>query len=198
MIRNLEKRFLVVLVENEQRPDEILPTDREWSSKSTIVDSINLLISHHVPSQYGHCLRVTLRGHSLYFCARCSGIYGGLAISVPILIFLDMVTPGRLLQPSWLWFLIALALGFATVVDWTTQRITPRKTTVRARTLSGLASGLGLAIVFLLADLVYMLITLIVMVGSIGGVGFYEGRKSWKKTKETKPTQEANEQVTEQ
>ena len=37
-------------------------------------------------------------------------------------------------------------------------------------------SGLGLAIVFLLADLLYMLLTLGVMVASVGIVGILENR----------------------
>ncbi len=84
------------------------------------------------------------------------------------------VTP----EPSWLWFLGAVAIGFATVVDWTTQRLTPRKTTVRIRAVTGLLSGLSLAVIFVLANLVYLLVALIVMGGSIGLVGAIETKRS--------------------
>jgi hypothetical protein len=41
---------------------------------------------------------------------------------------------------------------------------------------TGLLSGFGLAIVFLLADLLYMLLTLGVMVASVGIVGVLENK----------------------
>jgi uncharacterized membrane protein len=80
------------------------------------------------------------------------------------------------LEPSWAWFFAAVAVGFATVVDWTTQRLTPRKTTVRVRALTGLMSGLSLAVIFVLADVLYMLVALGVMLGTIGIVSLLENR----------------------
>ncbi len=180
---------MIPLVSNDIS-DELQLSPEEWGRKKSVVESINLLLSHHPPSQYGHCLRITIKGHSLYFCARCSGIYGGLILSIPIFLLLDSITPFRLFQPSWLWFLVALPLGFATIIDWVTQRVTPRKTTVRIRAITGLASGIGLAIVFMLSDLFYMLITLMIMVVSIGGVGFFEGRNRQRMKREDMSDQE--------
>lgn len=72
--------------------------------------------------------------------------------------------------------MLALILGFSTVTDWMTQRIAPRKTKNSIRFITGLMAGFGLAIVFLLADLLYMLLTLGIMVASVGIVGIFENR----------------------
>lgn len=152
-------------------PDEIEFDDLLWSRQREIKESIHTLISHHPPSHYGHCLRVSLRGHSVYFCGRCTGIYGGLALGILILVAVNVR-----LEPSWAWFFAAVAVGFATVIDWTTQRLTSRKTTVNARAVTGLMSGLSLAVIFVLADLIYMLVALSVMMGTIGIVSIIESR----------------------
>ncbi|MDF1540173.1 MAG: DUF2085 domain-containing protein [Candidatus Thorarchaeota archaeon] len=142
-----------------------------WTRKDEIKETMHTLISHHPPSLYSHCMRVSIFGRSLYFCSRCTGIYGGMGIGV-IAIFLLGIN----LSPPWLWFMIALILGFSTVTDWMTQRISPRKTRNSVRFVTGAMSGLGLAIVFLLADLLFMLITLGIMVASVGIVGILENR----------------------
>ena len=158
--------------DSSERPDELLIDHIPWSRKDEIRESIHVMLSHHPPSLYGHCLRLSIRGHSVYFCSRCSGIYGGLGIGIVSLLFL-----GLALQPSWLWFLIALAMGLTTVVEWTTQRLTPRKTRNLLRVSTGFLSGFALAIVFWLGNVYYMLVALIVMASSVGGVGLIENRQ---------------------
>ena len=162
---------------DDLKPDEIVLEIPEYTRGREIRDSLHSMLSHHPPSLYGHCLRVSIRGHSLYLCGRCAGIYGGLGLGMVTLILLDFFTPLPFPEPSWLWFLLALLLGFSTIVDWVTQRLTPRKTTVRLRAITGFMSGLGLAIVFLLGNLVYMLITLIIMSLSVGGVSLIQNRR---------------------
>ncbi|MFW9845753.1 MAG: DUF2085 domain-containing protein [Candidatus Thorarchaeota archaeon] len=153
--------------------DELIERFEPRSRVDDIAESISLLLSHHPPSQYGHCLRVTFRGHSMYFCGRCSGIYGGLGLGIIILFAFNIS-----LESDWLWFLISLAIGFATVVDWVSQRLTPRKTTNFVRAITGFISGFSLAIIFFLGNLLYMLIALIVMGVTVGGVGIVENRRT--------------------
>lgn len=153
--------------------DELEFEAYSWTRKDEIKETLHTLISHHPPSLYSHCMRVSILGRSLYFCSRCTGIYGGMGIGV-IAIFLLQID----LTPPWLWFMLALILGFSTVTDWMTQRIAPRKTRNSVRFITGFMSGFGLAIVFLLADLLYMLLTLGIMVGSVGIVGILENRLS--------------------
>jgi uncharacterized membrane protein len=158
--------------ERPDRPDELLIDHTPWTRKDEIKESIHVMLSHHPPSLFGHCLRLSIKGHSIYFCARCSGIYGGLFIGV-VALFLWRLS----LEPSWLWFLIALGMGLTTIIEWTTQRLTPRKTRNLLRVTTGFMSGVALAIVFWLGNVYYMLVALIVMASSVGGVGLIENRK---------------------
>lgn len=158
--------------EQTQHYDELEVDPAQWGRSDDVKDGIHMLLSHHPPSMYGHCLRVSIRGKSLYLCARCTGIYGGLAIGIIALFALNIA-----LEPSWLWFLIAVAIGFSTVIDWMSQRLTPRKTTNLVRASTGFLSGFSLAIIFLLSDLFYMLVVLVVMTVSIGLTSLIEGRR---------------------
>ncbi len=103
--------------------DELEMESYSWSRKDEIRETLHTIVSHHPPSHYSHCLRVSFLGRSIYFCSRCSGIYGGMGLGL-----LGLFLLGINLQPSWLWFMIALILGFSTVTDWMTQRLSPRKT----------------------------------------------------------------------
>ena len=70
----------------EERPkqyDELALDD--MTSSTDFREGVSMLLSHHPPSMYGHCLRVTILGRSLYFCGRCTGIYGGLGLGLIVL-----------------------------------------------------------------------------------------------------------------
>ncbi|MHA2140563.1 MAG: DUF2085 domain-containing protein [Candidatus Thorarchaeota archaeon] len=153
------------------RPDE-LEFDPDALPDGGILETLSLLLSHHPPSQYGHCLRVSFRGRSVYFCGRCSGIYSGLGLGLISLFFINAV-----LEPDWLWFMISMAVGLATVVDWVSQRLTPRKTTNFVRAITGFLSGYALAMIFFIGNLWYMLVALAIMGATVGGVGFIENRR---------------------
>jgi uncharacterized membrane protein len=159
--------------EGESHPDALLTNDmNEIDNNGDFVDGLHMLLSHHPPSMYGHCLRLSIMGRSLYFCGRCSGIYGGLGIGLLFLFVFHFQ-----LNPDWFWFFTAVVLGFTTVIDWMSQRLTPRKTTNFVRASTGFLSGLGLAIIFYLGNLAYMLVALAVMSASIGIVGLVENRR---------------------
>ena len=166
---------LVDTEKKTERPDELVVDLASWSRGDEIKESLHTLVSHHPPSHFGHCLRLSFMGRSVYFCSRCTGIYGGLAIGVGVMA-LAGISLGTTWEETWLWFLIALALGFSTVTDWVSQRLTSRKTTNFVRISTGLLSGFGLAIVFILGNLLYMLVTLAVMMLSVGLVGVIESR----------------------
>lgn len=152
--------------------DEIDPATIEWRRSDDVKEGLHMLLSHHPPSLYGHCLRVSFMGRSIYLCGRCTGIYGGLAIGIIFIVLFNIS-----LTPSWFWFLLSVIFGFSTVVDWMSQRLTPRKTTNHVRAITGFFSGFGLAIIFLLGDLFYMLVALAIMAGSVGVVGVIENRR---------------------
>ncbi|NWF96579.1 MAG: DUF2085 domain-containing protein [Candidatus Thorarchaeota archaeon] len=158
---------------SDAREDEIDYSPQRWTRRDEIVESFHVLVSHHPPSLFSHCVRISVRGRSLYLCGRCTGMYGGLGFGIVVILAFNVS-----MEPTWLWFLLALALGFATVTDWMTQRLTPRKTTVRVRFSTGFASGVGLAIVFLLRDMSVMLVTLAIMAVSVGVVSLIENRRT--------------------
>ncbi|MFW9810576.1 MAG: DUF2085 domain-containing protein, partial [Candidatus Thorarchaeota archaeon] len=81
------------------------------------------------------------------------------------------------LEPDYLWFFISVVLGYTTIVDWMSQRLTPRKTTNFVRASTGFMSGLALAIIFYLANLFFMLVALASMSASVGIVGIIENRR---------------------
>ncbi len=165
----------VVNVTDEQKvvhEDALDPEDFEWKHSNDWKEGFHMLISHHPPSLYGHCLRLSFRGRSLYFCGRCTGIYGGLVLGIVLLLIFQVN-----LTPEWFWFMFSVLLGFTTVVDWMSQRLTPRKTTNHIRAITGFGSGFGLAIIFLMGNLYYMLVALAVMSGSVGVVGLIENRR---------------------
>ncbi|MHA2223178.1 MAG: DUF2085 domain-containing protein [Candidatus Thorarchaeota archaeon] len=144
----------------------------EDMTSSSDYSTLQMLVTHHPPSMYSHCLRITVLGRSVYFCGRCSGIYSGLGLGL-ITLFLFRIQ----LEPEWFWFFLALAMGFTTIVDWMSQRLTPRKTNNLVRASTGFFSGLALAIIFFLANLLYMLVALAAMSASVGIVGLIENRR---------------------
>jgi uncharacterized membrane protein len=163
--------FTVTGEEGRQIHYDELPLE-DMTSSSDYSEGLQMLLSHHPPSMYGHCLRVTILGRSLYFCGRCSGIYGGLGLGL-LSLFMFRIQ----LEPDWLWFFVSLTLGFTTIVDWMSQRLTPRKTSNFVRASTGFMSGLALAIIFYLANLFYMLVALAAMSASVGIVGIIENRR---------------------
>lgn len=144
----------------------------EMASSSDIREGVSMLLSHHPPSMYGHCLRVTILGRSIYFCGRCTGIYSGLGLGL-LTLFIFRIQ----LEPDYLWFFISVVLGYTTIVDWMSQRLTPRKTANFVRASTGFMSGLALAIIFYLANLFFMLVALASMSASVGIVGIIENRR---------------------
>ncbi|NHI88621.1 MAG: DUF2085 domain-containing protein [Candidatus Thorarchaeota archaeon] len=159
--------------ESDVHPDALSTSEEDDIDRTgDFANGLQMLLSHHPPSMYGHCLRVSIMGRSLYLCGRCSGIYGGLGLGL-LFLFIFQVQ----LTPEWFWFFLSVALGFTTVIDWMSQRLTPRKTTNFVRASTGFLSGLALAIIFYLGNLAYMLVALAVMSASIGIVGLVENRR---------------------
>ena len=155
-----------------RHPDELVVDMEELDRAGDFRGGAHMLLSHHPPSMYGHCLRVSFMGRSLYLCGRCSGIYGGLGGGLLFLIIFQVQ-----LVPEWFWFFVSVALGYTTIIDWMSQRLTPRKTTNFVRASTGFMSGLALALIFILGNLGYMLVALASMSAAIGLVGLIENRR---------------------
>lgn len=176
----------------KRHPDELVIDSMDnFDRTSDVIEGAHMLLSHHPPSMYGHCLRVSFMGRSLYLCGRCSGIYGGLGGGL-LFLFIFQIQ----LNPEWFWFFIAVVLGYTTIIDWMSQRLTPRKTTNFVRATTGFMSGLALAIIFYLANLLYMLVALASMSASIGIVGLIENRRRSAYYKEIQAEMESTAEAT--
>jgi len=101
------------------------------------------LLSHHEPSEYDRCYEPTIRGRTVRLCARCLGIYPGIAAGVVAYV----VAP----PPATSLALVAV-LPSPALLDWSASALfdgdgsNPRRTATGA--LLGYAYGLGLMHLF--------------------------------------------------
>lgn len=104
-----------------------------------LAETRRYILSHHEPAEYHRCYRLSVRGRDVHLCARCLGIYPGIATGLAVAA-LDVV-PG--IQPAVLLFFPAFAL-----LDWTVTTFTTigGRNGLRTGTgmLLGIAYGLGL------------------------------------------------------
>ncbi len=91
------------------------------------------LLSHHLPADYHRCYTVSKR-RGIRLCARCTGIYPGIAIGFGLFAF--SLVPG----PRLAW--IAL-LPLPALVEWTAITATDRRGSNPLRTLTGGMLGVG-------------------------------------------------------
>lgn len=110
-----------------------------------LAETRTYLLSHHEPAQYHRCYRLSVRGRTVRLCARCLGIYPGIAIGVAAAA--TDVAPN--VQPAMVLLFPALAL-----VDWTVTTFTATGGANGIRTGSGLFLGIayGLGLWMLLVD----------------------------------------------
>ncbi|MBV0924337.1 DUF2085 domain-containing protein [Halomicroarcula limicola] len=96
------------------------------------------LLSHHAADERYRCHRLPVAGRTILVCARCSGIYPGIALGV--LAFRLGVAPGA-------WFPVVALGPLPALVDWALTTFTGHRgrNTVRTATggLLGLAYGLA-------------------------------------------------------
>lgn len=91
------------------------------------------LLSHHAPEERpSRCHAVVVRGRRLHLCARCSGVYPGIAAAL-------FAAVGGVQAP-----LVAVAtLPAPALVEWITTQYGDRAGRNDVRTATGLALGLG-------------------------------------------------------
>lgn len=106
------------------------------------------LLAHHEPSEWYRCYAPTVFGRRLHVCARCAGIYPGIAAG------LLAYTVG----PAWLVDIALVALlPLPALVDWALTSFTERRGYNPVRTVTGgllgYGYGLGLILFFLGGDM---------------------------------------------
>lgn len=90
------------------------------------------LLSHHAADELYKCHRVRAFGRELYFCARCSGIYPGIALGL-------LAHARGLLLDRYL-LVIAVLPAFA-LLDWSRAAVTDADGSNAVRTVTGLLLG---------------------------------------------------------
>lgn len=116
--------------------------------RDALAETRRYLLAHHEPAESHRCHAPVLFGRRVRLCARCSGIYPGIAGGLAAV----------LVGPAWLSSLLVVAVGpLPALVDWTATTFTPRLGSNWVRTatggLLGYAYGVGLARLGLGGDL---------------------------------------------
>jgi len=92
------------------------------------------LLSHHEPDEFDRCYAPTVRGRRVRLCARCSGVYPGIAAGL-VAVAVGPPAPTGI-------GLVAL-LPLATLAEWSATAFTAREGTNPGRTATGVLLGYG-------------------------------------------------------
>lgn len=91
-----------------------------------------------------HAFHVQFDGRLYHVCARCSGLYLGVALGFPLMLVLGLAMPFFLHLGDVPTDLVCLGLALPTMVDWSTQRLALRESTNRLRFASAFSAGVAL------------------------------------------------------
>jgi uncharacterized membrane protein len=113
--------------------------------RAALAETRRYLLSHHEPSAYHRCHTLKIQGRSVPLCARCSGIYPGIAVGIGLFV------TGILMSVHLA--LVAL-LPLPALVDWSLTHFRPPDGSNVIRTATGvlLGIGYGLGLCHLLVD----------------------------------------------
>ena len=101
--------------------------------KKGLAETRQYLLSHHPPSEYDRCYSPVVFGRRVRLCARCSGIYPGIATGVGV----GLATGARA------GLLVLFLLPLPALLDWALTAFTDRPGRNVVRTASGALLGLG-------------------------------------------------------
>ena len=141
---------------NEQQPK---------SRKRRILNTLHLLISHHDPPYMHRTWSISLRGHTLHICARCSALLVGIILALYIHMFLLYIP----INP--ITFFGAFLLSLPAVIDWSTQTLKMRESRNPMRALTGFLLGYAVGFVLSSFNLIYYIIVVVLYSGYTLGFG---------------------------
>jgi len=113
-----------------------------------------LLLSHHTPDKLRRTIQISIRGKTVYLCARCTGKYSAL-LGVFIAWFLGYGFP------TWAYFPLFMFLPLPSVVDWFTQSCKLRESTNTIRRFTGFLLGIaeGLVLLTIVNAMLYLFLS---------------------------------------
>ncbi len=91
-----------------------------------------------------HAFQVTLEERVYFVCARCSGLYGSVVVSFPLVLILHLFVPPLFFTDALVTDVFCLCLALPTMLDWTTQRLALRESTNRIRFFTAILGGFSL------------------------------------------------------
>lgn len=129
----------------------------DWTElRAGLHETRRYLLAHHEPSEWYRCYAPTVFGQRLHICARCVGIYPGIAAGLVAYAF----GPVWLLDVAFVALLPLPALG-----DWVLTSFTDRRGYNPVRTITGgllgYGYGLGLLLFFLGGDMRVLVIGIV-------------------------------------
>ncbi|OAQ51944.1 hypothetical protein HTG_14930 [Natrinema mahii] len=97
-----------------------------------LAETRTFLLAHHLPAEFDRCYAVTVFGRRLHLCARCLGVYPGIAAG---------------LLASFVWngagLLAVAVLPAPALFDWTVTTFSARRGSNPVRTVTGFLLGCG-------------------------------------------------------
>lgn len=107
----------------------------EWTEfRAGVAETRRYLLSHHEPREWYRCYQPVVLGRRFRLCARCSGIYPGIAAGLL----------GYGFGPSFVTSIaLVVLLPLPALVDWILTTFTPRRGYNAVRTATGLLLGYG-------------------------------------------------------
>lgn len=102
--------------------------------RTGLAETKRYLLSHHTPDQYHRCYTLRMRGRTVRLCARCLGIYPGIAVGFAVFVF-GLFGSFQLL--------LVATLPMPALVDWTVTHLYYPDGRNRIRTVTGVALGVG-------------------------------------------------------
>ncbi|MFX1566339.1 MAG: DUF2085 domain-containing protein [Promethearchaeota archaeon] len=92
-----------------------------------------------------HAFKVQLDGQTYYVCARCSGLYLGIFIGLPVSFIMLFFYPIFYSLGDIGTTLVAVAISLPAILDWTTQRLALRESRNGIRFWTALPTGFALS-----------------------------------------------------
>jgi uncharacterized membrane protein len=108
-------------------------------------------VLHFFEHKETHAFHVHFDGRLYYVCARCSGLYLGVVLGLPLTLTLALAVPLLLHLGDVLTDLVCLGLALPTMIDWSTQRLALRESTNRLRFATAFLGGFALVLYLLAA-----------------------------------------------